>query len=147
MIIGDSIWQIKKAGFSLRTKNEHMKQVFLIANCISISYMAIGQNVGIGTNTPNAAAMLHVNIGSSPSHGFLVTGTENGTPTVPNLGAGSRLMFYPGKAAFLYTWVCKVPLRWKNFISHIQTINQLFVFMALSSGVPLYKCCVKGKGF
>jgi phosphate acyltransferase len=24
MIIGDSIWQIKKAGFSLRTKNEHM---------------------------------------------------------------------------------------------------------------------------
>jgi hypothetical protein len=25
MIIGDSIWQIKKAGDSLRTKNEHMK--------------------------------------------------------------------------------------------------------------------------
>jgi hypothetical protein len=24
IIIGDSIWQIKKAGFSLRTKNEHM---------------------------------------------------------------------------------------------------------------------------
>jgi beta-glucosidase len=30
MIIGDSIWQIKKAGFSLRTKNEHMKSIFLM---------------------------------------------------------------------------------------------------------------------
>jgi quinol monooxygenase YgiN len=28
MIIGDTIWQIKKAGESLRTKNEHMKYLF-----------------------------------------------------------------------------------------------------------------------
>jgi hypothetical protein len=83
----------------LKSKS-NMSQIFLISIFAVVSSIAIGQNVGIGTNTPNAAAMLHVNIGSSPSHGFLVTGTENGTPTVPNLGAGSRLMFYPGKAAF-----------------------------------------------
>ena len=58
------------------------------------------QNVGIGTNTPNANALLHINTGASTTKGFLVNGTYNGSSTIPDLGAGSRMMFYPGKAAF-----------------------------------------------
>lgn len=56
-------------------------------------------SVGIGTITPDASALLHVNIGTLPSKGFLVTGTYSGT-AVPNLGAGARMMFYPGRTAF-----------------------------------------------
>ncbi|MEO7461924.1 MAG: tail fiber domain-containing protein [Ferruginibacter sp.] len=55
--------------------------------------------VGIGTITPNASALLHVNIGTVSSKGLLVSGANNFS-ALPNLGAGSRLMFYPGKAAF-----------------------------------------------
>ncbi|MEO7308962.1 MAG: tail fiber domain-containing protein [Chitinophagaceae bacterium] len=60
------------------------------------------QNVGINTTgaLPNPAALLHVDLGTSQAKGLLVTGTFNTLSTVPSLGAGSRLMFYPGKAAF-----------------------------------------------
>jgi hypothetical protein len=57
-------------------------------------------NVGIGTTSPNATAKLHVDLGASITNGILVTGTYNATSTTPNLGAGSRMMFYPGKSAF-----------------------------------------------
>ncbi len=57
-------------------------------------------NVGIGTNAPNASALLHINTGTSTTKGLLLTGTYNAASTVPDLGAGSRMMFYPGKAAF-----------------------------------------------
>ena len=57
------------------------------------------QNVGIGTTAPNPGALLHVNLGTSTTKGFLVSGTYTGG-TVPDLGAGARLMFYPGKLAF-----------------------------------------------
>jgi hypothetical protein len=55
-------------------------------------------NIGIGTGTPSA--LLHVDLGSSNSQGLLITGSQNNNSSVPDLGAGSRLMFYPGKAAF-----------------------------------------------
>jgi len=58
------------------------------------------QSVGIGTNTPHSTALLHVDLGTSTTNGFLVTGAFNGASSVPNLGPGSRLMFYPGKGAF-----------------------------------------------
>jgi len=60
------------------------------------------QNVGIGTITPNSTARLHVSIAEDASSGFLVTGNTvaGGLGTVPDLGAGSRLMFYPAKGAF-----------------------------------------------
>ncbi|MES2775883.1 MAG: tail fiber domain-containing protein [Bacteroidota bacterium] len=61
---------------------------------------SFSQNVGIGTTAPNANAVLHVNLGASTTKGFLVTGTYNAFASMPDLGAGSRLMFYPGKAAF-----------------------------------------------
>lgn len=57
-------------------------------------------NVGIGTNTPNTNALLQVHTGSSLSKGFLVTGEAGASSSVPSLGAGSRLLFFPGKAAF-----------------------------------------------
>ncbi len=56
-------------------------------------------NVGIGTSSPNSNALLHILIADS-TKGLLVTGTNNSNPTVPDLGAGSRMMFYPGKTAF-----------------------------------------------
>ena len=67
---------------------------------LSFVINANAQSVGIGTNTPNPNAILHLDLGASISNGFLVTGQFSGSSTVPNLGAGSRLMFYPGKAAF-----------------------------------------------
>ena len=58
-------------------------------------------SVGIGTTTPNNNALLHVDLGSNIGKGILVTGSYGGASgTVPDLGSGSRLMFFPGKAAF-----------------------------------------------
>ncbi len=59
-----------------------------------------GGNIGINTSTPNVAALLHVELGSSTTNGVLVTGTYNASSTVPDFGAGSRMMFYPGKGSF-----------------------------------------------
>ena len=68
-------------------------------------------NVGIGTALPNTAAKLHVDLGSSTANGILVTGTAV-SGTVPDLGAGSRMMFYPGKAVFRAGYVDG--LQWNN---------------------------------
>jgi hypothetical protein len=56
-------------------------------------------HVGIGTNTP--VTLLHVHTGSGLSDGFLVTGDYNPEDPIPVLaGEFSRMMFFPGKAAF-----------------------------------------------
>src|SRR2546421_13126363 len=68
--------------------------------CLLIGLYSKTQSVGIGTNTPHSTALLHVDLGTSTTNGFLVTGAFNGASSVPNLGPGSRLMFYPGKGAF-----------------------------------------------
>lgn len=75
--------------------------VIVLLTTLNVS-KALAQGVGIITTgtPPHADALLHVDLGTSQSTGFLVTGTQTATPTTPNLGAGSRLMFYPGKAAF-----------------------------------------------
>jgi len=57
-------------------------------------------NVGIGNIVPDNAAQLHVHVGNETSKGLLVQGTTSGSASVPNLGAGARMMFYPGMAAF-----------------------------------------------
>ncbi len=56
-------------------------------------------NVGLGTSAPQA--QLHMNV-TSPANGLLITQSidEQVVTSVPNLGDGSRLMFYPGKSAF-----------------------------------------------
>ncbi len=60
------------------------------------------QRVSIGG--PGAIAnnaRLQVDIGSSAFNlGFLVSGTFNNAAVVPNMGTGSRMFYYPGKAAF-----------------------------------------------
>jgi hypothetical protein len=63
-------------------------------------------NIGIGVNPPEATALLQISTGASTTNGFLITGTFNNSGTVPDLGTGTRLMFYPGKAAFRAGWVC-----------------------------------------
>ena len=79
-----------------------MKKITLLAAIsFCILFTKLYAQVGIGTAKPNAAAILHVDAGTSLTKGLLITGTFNGVgSTVPNLGAGSRLMFYPAKAAF-----------------------------------------------
>lgn len=77
-----------------------MKRIIFLLLPLIISMYVTAQSVGIGTTTPNANALLHLDIGSSTTKGILITGIDNLTSTVPNLGSGSRLMFYPGKAAF-----------------------------------------------
>jgi hypothetical protein len=72
-------------------------------NCLLLLAIPLGslaQAVGIGISSPNPTALLHIDAGSSLTKGLLVTGTLNINATMPNLGEGSRLMFYPGKAAF-----------------------------------------------
>jgi hypothetical protein len=74
------------------------KQFLLLAMIVSQTLMA--QNVGIGTSIPDTSALLHINLGTSTAKGVLITGTYDASSTIPNLGAGSRMMFYPGKGAF-----------------------------------------------
>jgi len=75
-----------------------MKLLFSIFFLFPIGVFA--QNVGIGTNTTHSTALLHIELGASITNGVLVTGVVNGSSTLPNLGGGSSLMFYPGKSAF-----------------------------------------------
>jgi len=74
---------------------------YLMMLLSSFSMYSYAQNVGIGTNSPNSAALLHVELDTSLSKGFLVTGsTYSSIATIPDLGAGPRMMFFPGKSAF-----------------------------------------------
>lgn len=56
-------------------------------------YAALGGYVGIGTPSPNG--LLHVNQGL-----LLVTGNENSGDSLTTAGSGTRMFFYPRKAAF-----------------------------------------------
>ena len=78
-----------------------MKKI-LLSSCFLffLSCFSLAQNVGIGTSTPDTSALLHIHLGASTTHGLLVTGAYDPVSTVPDLGAGTRMMFYPGKAAF-----------------------------------------------
>jgi hypothetical protein len=79
-----------------------MKQLLISFLLLHLLHHQVrSQNTGIGTTTPNADALLHVDVGNSTSKGLLVTGELSVTSaTVPSLGFGSRLMFFPAKAAF-----------------------------------------------
>lgn len=78
-----------------------MKQCSLLVVFFLSFLFTIAQNVGIGTTTPHNSALLHVDAGTSTNLGLLVTGTFTGGPSsVPNLGTGLRLMYYPAKGAF-----------------------------------------------
>lgn len=84
--------------------------MFLSATC----QLSIAQSVGIGTTTPNAFAALHVDVPSA-NNGLLVTGTINtSVSTIPDLGAGSRMMFYPGRSAFRAGYISSGGTQWNN---------------------------------
>ena len=69
--------------------------------------------VGIGTNLGSAnTALLQVGAGSNTNLGFLVTGNTDAAAAIPNLGAGSRMMYYPGKGAFRAGYVSGI--QWDN---------------------------------
>jgi len=83
--------------------------LFIVYQLINLSIITLslqkGYAQGVGINStgaaPHTSSMLHVDVGTSTTKGVLVTGTFNFfSSTVPDLGAGTRLMFYPGKAAF-----------------------------------------------
>lgn len=77
-----------------------MKVSIILIILLSSVLNLFAQNVGIGTAIPNANALLHVDLGLSNSKGVLFSGSFNSVSTVPDLGAGSRLIYFPGKAAF-----------------------------------------------
>ena len=78
-----------------------MKRYFLLLQlCICFSSLVIAQNVGVGTTTPNTTASLHIETGTSTTHGLLLTGTYTAGSAVPDLNGGYRMMVYPGKSAF-----------------------------------------------
>lgn len=65
------------------------------------AYASNTGNVVVGTTTPHPDARFHVYVGNNTTQGFLVTGNPDPFgSSVPSLGAGARLMFYPAKAAF-----------------------------------------------
>jgi hypothetical protein len=66
----------------------------------SFPLSSLAQNVGIGTSSPNPSALLQIDAGNDMAKGLLVSGVFSLNGTIPNLGGGSRLMFYPGKGAF-----------------------------------------------
>ena len=76
-----------------------MKKIILLI-CIISSQTLMAQNVGIGTTSPQAR--LHV---TDSSVLFSAVG-DIGLPGLPPLqGAGRRMMWYPGKAAFRVGYV------------------------------------------
>lgn len=101
-----------------------------------LSVIAVSNNYaqGVGVNSlstaPHPAAMLHVDLGADQVKGFLVTGTLTATPSVPNLGAGSRLMFYPGQSAFRAGYVSGN--QWDN--SNVGRFSMALGSNALASG-------------
>ena len=78
-----------------------LKKIFCIPLLLCAFYSR-SQNIGIGTSFPNANALLHIDVGAAITKGLLVSGESNSgtTGSVPNIGSGSRMMYYPAKAAF-----------------------------------------------
>ncbi|MCB0534616.1 MAG: tail fiber domain-containing protein [Lewinellaceae bacterium] len=93
-------------------------------------YSANSGNVGIGTSSPQTTAKLHVNTGVSQTKGFLVSGTFNASSSVPDLGSGSRLMFYPGIAAFRAGYVDGT--QWDD--ANVSRYSMAFGFNTIASG-------------
>lgn len=83
---------------------------FLMMHLATIRLIA--QNVGIGTTTPDPTAKLHIDLATSLTDGFLITGTNNFAGSVPDLNAGTRMMFYPAKGAFRAGTVTGI--QWNN---------------------------------
>jgi len=69
---------------------------------------SVNKRIGIGTTTP--IDLFHAELGTN---GFLVTGSYDGL-SIPNLGKGTRMVFYPRKAAFRAGSVYNVADCWND---------------------------------
>ena len=76
-----------------------MKKILIANSLLLLITWQMKAQVGVGTITPNTTAELHIDVGASTTRGFLVTGSSV-VGALPDLGAGPRMMFYPGKSAF-----------------------------------------------
>jgi hypothetical protein len=77
MIIGDSIWQIKKAGFSLRTKNEHMKKILFSILILLCSLWGLGQDTIYDARAIEIIDRMSETIGELTSCSFQVKSSED----------------------------------------------------------------------
>jgi hypothetical protein len=85
--------------------------VLILLSCCGLQ--ASAQNVGIGTSTPNADALVHIELANNVVKGFLVTGTGYTVGAgVPDIGPGARLMFFPGRKAFRAGYISST--QWDN---------------------------------
>lgn len=94
--------------------------------------VVLGNNadVGIGTSAPDA--LFDVNTKANYTKGFLVQGDYDETNgAVPDLGAGSRMMFYPGKAAFRAGFATGT--NWNN--TNVGNYSTAFGFSNIASGL------------
>ncbi|MBP6680127.1 MAG: hypothetical protein KA166_02980 [Saprospiraceae bacterium] len=103
--------------------------------CISIGIWLLvcivplaAQNVGIHTATP--LAKLHVDLGASLSNGILFSGLDPSGGTFPSLGAGHRLMYYPGKGVFRAGYV--EDTQWDN--SQVGAFSFAFGYNPIARG-------------
>jgi hypothetical protein len=111
-----------------------MKKICLFFIPVIAYTFVNAQSVGIGTTTPDSSTVLHVDAGSNISKGFLVTGAHNNAATIPDLGQGNRLMFYPGKVAFRAGFAFQT--RWDN--ANVGAYSVAFGLGTMASGVASF---------
>src|SRR5688572_18810172 len=85
-------------------------------------------HVGIGTNSPGT--FLHIDAGSSLTDGIIVEGLQNNSAEVLDLGSGTRMTFFTGKAAFRAGGVTGIQWNDINSGSH----SAAFGFNTIASG-------------
>ena len=107
-----------------------MKHTFSLLIFSAIFVTGYSPSVGIGTTTPHSSALLHINTGNDYTKGFLITGNTHFTATVPDLGLGTRLMFYPGKGAFRAGRVTDI--EWNN--SNVGLYSAAFGYNTIAGG-------------
>jgi hypothetical protein len=113
----------------IKSEMVSMMRNVLTGLLILISFMPlVAQNVGINTTTP--LSILHVDLGASLSNGILFSGLDPSGGSFPSLGAGHRLMYYPGKGVFRAGYVDNT--QWDN--SQVGAFSFAFGYNTIAKG-------------
>jgi hypothetical protein len=99
-----------------------MKNLWSLISLLVFADSLMAQNVGIGTNTPNAGALFHV-YSDNLNKAFLVSGWNDQTASLPFFGSGSRMIYHPGKAIFR-----------AGFVTSTQWVNDNSGFASMATG-------------